>query len=176
MLDFDRLADEISTAAARALVDVMARLGSAPLAGFALCCDAGAMGVSPAFNTKAHLARNAWDDPKDAVYYRWSPGEWDLESRGVEHFEGINLRLRRAAAAVTPERFIEFRTGLFNACVAALKRTRQQPRFADLLLGTAIVLSVTDLDDAPAEKAWIAALNPPRDAQEFSRWLDSLSQ
>lgn len=175
MLDFDRLADEIATATERALDDVVARLGPAPLAGFALCSDAGAMGVGPAFNTKAHLARNAQDDPEDAVYYRWSPGEWDLESRGVEHFEGINLRIRHAAAAATPEQFIAFRTQLSETCVAALERTRRQPRFADLLRGAAIVFSVTDLDDAPAEKAWIAALNPPRDAQEFSRWLDSLS-
>lgn len=175
-MNFDRLTDEILAASERALAEVTATPGQLPLAGLALCSDAGAMSVSPAFNTQAHLARNARDDPLDTAYYRWSPGEWDLESRGSRHFEGINLQLRRAAAAVAPGQFAAFRVRLFDACVAALSRLRQQPQFAAALRGSAIVFSVTDLDDAPREKAWIKALNPQRDAQQFCRWRDSLSQ
>lgn len=176
MLNFDQITEEILAASERALAEVAATPGQQPLAGFALCSDACAMSVSPAFNTKAHLAMNTWDDPLDAVYYRWSPGEWDLESCGSRHFECLNLRVRRATAAVAPGQFAEFRVRLFDACVAALRRLRRQPRFADALGGSVIVFSVTDLDDAPREKAWIKALNPQRDAQQFCRWRDSLSQ
>ena len=173
MLDFDRLTQDSAAAAERALQEAVARSG-VPLAGFALYSDAGAMEVSPAFNTWAHLKRQAGDDPQDAVYYRWSPGEWDLESSGIAHFGAINQRIRQGVAEVPPQRFVEFRARLYQACVAALTRVRQQPRFASALRGAAVVFSVCDLEDAAAEKAWIAALNTPRDAQEFSRWLDAL--
>lgn len=173
MLDFDRLTRDIAAAVERALQDAVGR-GGAPLAGFALCSDAGAMEVSPAFNTRAHLQRQVRDDAQDAVYYRWSPGEWDLECCGVEHFGAINQRIRQAVAEVSPQRFAEFRARLFEACVAALDRMRQQPRFARALREAAIVFSVCDLDDPPAEKAWIEALNTPQDAREFSLWLEAL--
>jgi hypothetical protein len=173
MLDFDRLTQDIAAAAERALQEAVARSG-APLAGFALCSDAGAMEVSPAFNTWAHLKQQADDDPQDAVYYRWSPGEWGLESFGVAHFGAVNERVRQAVAEVSPQRFAEFRARLFQACVVALTRVRQQTRFASALRGAAVVFSVCDMEDPPAEKTWIEALNTPQDAQEFSRWLDGL--
>jgi len=174
MLDFDRLTQDIAAAAERALQEAVAHSG-APLAGFALCSDAGAMEVSPAFNTWAHLQQQVDDDPQDAVYYRWSPGEWGLESFGVAHFRAINQRVRQAVAEeVSPQRFVEFRARLFQACVAALTRVRQQPRFASALRGAAVVFTVCDMEDAPAEKAWIEALNTPQDAQEFKRWVDAL--
>ena len=174
MLNFERLTDEISMATESALDEVVAALRGEALAGFALCSDAGAMGVSPAFNTRANLGGNVRDDPQDAVYYRWSPGEWDLESRAGEHFESLNKSIRRSVATVPAEEFGEFRAKLFDACVAALKRVKQQPRFTDVLRGAAIVFAVTDLEDPPGEKAWIEALNKPQDAQEFGHWLDSL--
>jgi hypothetical protein len=79
-------------------------------------------------------------------------------------------------AAVPAGGFGEFRTQLFDACVAALKHVRQQPRFIDALRGAAIVFSVTDFEDPSGEKAWIEALNKPEDAQEFGHWLDSIGQ
>ena len=175
MLNFDRLTDEISTVAASALDEIVAALRGETLAGFALCSDAGAMGVSPAFNTSTNLGRNVRADPQDAAYHRWNPAEWDFESRGIEHFEKLNQRIRFSVAAVPAKEFGEFRAQLFDACVAALQRVRQLPRFADTLRGAAIVFSATGFEDPPSEKAWNAALNTPEDAQEFCRWLDSIN-
>jgi hypothetical protein len=174
MLDFETLTDDISTAAQGALEEAIARHRGETIVGFALCSDAGAMGVSPAFNTSANLDEDVRGDPIDATYYRWSPGEWDLESSGVEHFESINARIRTAAAAVLPERFEQFRTQLFSACVAGLDRVKRLPRFTDALSAAVVVFTVTDFEDPPREKAWISELNRPEDAQQFCRWLDSL--
>lgn len=173
-MNFETLTDDISAAAQRALEEVVAEFGAEAIAGFALYSDAGAMGVSPAFNTRANLSRNVRTDPGDAAYYRWSPGEWDLESRGIAHFESLNKRIRAAVAAVSPETFAQFRARLFNACVEALQRVKHLPRFADALRGAAIVFAVTEFEDPSSEKAWNAILNKREDADEFCRWLDSL--
>ncbi len=174
MLDFETLTEDISTAAQAALEETMGLHRGETIVGFALCSDASAMGVSPAFNTSANLDEDMRGDPNDASYYRWSPGEWDLESSGVEYFESINARIRFAVATVVPEHFEQFRTQLFSACVAGLDRARGLPRFTDALRTAVVVFTVTDFEDPPREKAWISELNRPEDAQQFCRWLDSL--
>nr|WP_229087862.1 DUF4303 domain-containing protein [Brevibacillus sp. M2.1A] len=88
-MDFQVLQLKIEAAAKAAFEQVRNKYAGQSFCGYALYSDSDAITVCPAVNSTDHLNKMIAEDPDDAIYYRWSPGEWDHEFEGAECFKYI---------------------------------------------------------------------------------------
>ena len=171
---FEELRAKIELAASRAFSVVRKRYPSQAFGGYALYSDPDAVTVAPSVNSVGHLQKMISGDPDDAVYYRWSPGEWDHEFEGAEFFKDISASLRNEAQKIDSEGKREaFRASVYECCVAALESMKSKGFFSDMDDTGVLVFTISDAEDA-LESDWIARLNRPDLAKEFKDWIVSL--
>lgn len=174
VMNLDELFAKIELAASQAFLLVRKKYPGQDFCGYALCLDPDAVTVAPSVNSVGHLQKMIGDDPDDAVYYRWSPGEWDHEFEGAEFFKGISASLRNEAKKIDSEDKREaFRSRVYECCVAALESLRSKGFFSDMNDAGVLVFTISDAENA-LESDWIARLNRPDLAEEFRGWIASL--
>lgn len=172
----DWLRAEVERAARIAFAGLLDARPAADYCGYALYSDAGAMTVCCAANTVSHLAQLRAEYPAEAEYYEWTPAEWAMEGVAAEQFASICRRLGAAGPHADDAEFTRFRDTVYDACVAALESLVVAGTFGS---GTdhVVVFAVSDPDDEDPtrEAGWIRRLNPPDQADQFARWLESAS-
>jgi len=143
--------------------------------GYALYSDPDAITVCPAVNTRAHLEKMIANDPDDAVYYRWSPGEWNHEFEGAEYFKGIPSSLANEVNGIeSPEEYKRFKQQVYECCVNTLEEMKREGFFSDLGESGVLVFAISDATNE-SEADWIDRLNSKELAQNFRDWIASLS-
>ncbi len=171
-----RLRVEVERVARAAFAGLLDARPAADYCGYALYSDAGAMTVCCAANTVSHLARLRAQDPTEAEYYEWTPAEWALEGVAAEQFASICRRLAATGPDDDGATFTQFRDSVYEACVAALESLVAAGTFGP---GTdhVVVFAVSDPDEEnPAREAeWLRRLNPPDQADRFTRWREAAS-
>lgn len=173
-MDFDDLRSKIEQAASEAFLAVRRKFPSQIFCGYALYSDPDAVTVAPAVNSVGHLQKMIGDDPGDAVYYRWSPGEWDHEFEGAEYFKDISILLNNEAKKPDSEAKREaFRERVYESCVAVLESMKSKGFFSDMDETGVLVFTISD-GESDLESDWIARLNRRELAEEFRNWIVSL--
>lgn len=173
-MDLNELRVKIERAASEAFLAVRKKFPSQFFCGYALYSDPDAVTVAPAVNSKGHLQKMINGDPDDAVYYRWSPGEWDHESEGAEYFKEISTLLRIEASKTHSEAEREtFKQGVYECCVAALESMKSKGFFSDMDESGVLAFAISDGEN-DLESDWIARLNRHDLAEEFRDWVESL--
>ncbi|CBJ40813.1 conserved hypothethical protein (plasmid) [Ralstonia solanacearum CMR15] len=172
-MDFKGLEAKIEAAAAEAFERVRGRYPGRNFCGYALYSDPGGITVCPAVNSCDHLKGVVAEDPDDAIYYRWSPGEWDHEYEGSECFAEICEMLRKEAAGLGSVDVDQFKGNVYECCVAALESLKGKGFFSDMAESGVVVFSISD-GESDLERGWAARLNDTELAEEFSKWLTSL--
>ena len=170
-MNFLELQLKIEKAARKAFEEIRARHADQRLCGYALYTDSDAITVCPAANSERNLNRMMADDPDDSVYYRWSPGEWDHEFEGAQHFEEISALLEKEVGnIVRPQHHAEFKSQVHEACVLALENLRREGYFSNNSVDTVVVFGIGG-GESEKEKDWIARLNDPLMAAQFIEWV-----
>jgi hypothetical protein len=165
------LKEEIESAAIAAFLQVRRDHPQQKFCGYALYSDPDAVTVCPSINSVENLHAKIADDPDEAIYYKWSPGEWDHEFEGAEHFSALSTRLRAQAQGINdPARYQEFRNWVYETCVLAMQSLALRGCFEDLVAGGVVVFSIAGGAHSD-EPAWIARLNEASLAQEFAAWI-----
>jgi hypothetical protein len=173
-MDFDDLRSKIEQAASEAFLAVRRKFPSQIFCGYALYSDPDAVTVAPAVNSVGHLQKMVGDDPGDAVYYRWSPGEWDHEFEGAEYFKDISILLNNEARKLDTETKREvFRERVYECCVAVLESMKSKGFFSDMDETGVLVFNISD-GESDLESDWIARLNRRELSEEFRNWIVSL--
>jgi hypothetical protein len=174
--DLGWLRGEVERAARAAFVGLCEVRAAEEYCGYALYSDASAMTVCCAANTHSHLARVVAEDPDEADYYEWTPGEWALEGVAARQFALICQRLRAAGPHADDAEFARFRDTVYETCVAVLESLAADGTFGQGT-GHVVVFAVSDPDDEdpPREVRWARRLNPPDQADRFARWLETVS-
>ncbi|WP_439893718.1 DUF4303 domain-containing protein (plasmid) [Ralstonia sp. 25C] len=172
--NFDELCAKIELAASQAFSLVREKYPGRGFCGYALYSDLDAVTVAPSVNSVGHLQKMISDDPDDAVYYRWSPDEWDHEFEGADFFKDISASLRNEVKKMDSEDKREaFRRSVYECCVAALESLKSKGFFSDMNDADVLVFTISDAENA-LESDWIARLNRPDLAKEFRDWIVSL--
>lgn len=169
-LSSERLKRKIQAASLKAIEQFRNDFPNAEVCGFALYSDADARSLAPAFNTNDHLARVQAENPDDRQYFKWSPAEWSHEAFGGHFFADVSKTLWSIADASSRENFEQHRRQVFALCVAAMQKLTSST-FEHAIH----VFSISDFESAPEEIAWICALNPPEQADEFKSWVEQHS-
>ena len=174
-LDFPELRSRIKEAAESAFAQVRSRNPNEEFCGYALYSDPDASTVCPAVNTRTHLEKMIAKDPDDAVYYRWSPGEWNHEFEGAEYFKEISDLLGDEVRRIeSPEEHKRFKQQVYEYCVRALEDMKRETFFSDLDESGVLVFTVSDATNE-SERDWIDRLNSKELAQNFRDWIGSSS-
>lgn len=170
-MDFQVLQSKIEAAAKEAFERVRNKYPGQRFCGYALYSDSDAITVCPAVNSTDHLNKMIAGDPDDAVYYRWSPGEWDHEFEGAECFAEISdLLYSEVKGMKSAESHEQFKEKVYECCVAALDSLNKEGFFHDMNELGILVFAVSDTTHA-LEPDWIARLNRTELALEFRNWI-----
>ncbi|MBB6674773.1 DUF4303 domain-containing protein [Cohnella nanjingensis] len=170
-MDFQVLQSRIEAAAKEAFEQVRNKYPGQIFCGYALYSDSDAITVCPAVNSTGNLNKMMAGDPEDAVYYRWSPGEWDHEFEGAECFKEISdLLYNKVKDMKSTESHKRFNENVYECCVAALDSLKKEGFFFDMNESGVVVFTVSDATHA-LECDWIARLNSNELALEFQNWI-----
>ncbi|WP_152395859.1 DUF4303 domain-containing protein [Paenibacillus guangzhouensis] len=170
-MDFQVLQLKIEAAAKASFEQVRNKYSGQSFCGYALYSDSDAITVCPAVNSIDHLNKMIAGDPDDAIYYRWSPGEWDHEFEGAEFFKDIsNLLYSEVMSIQSTERHRGYKEKVYECCVAALDTLKKEGFFSDMSESGVLVFTVSD-DTHALECDWIARLNRKELAEEFHNWI-----
>ncbi|WP_284195777.1 DUF4303 domain-containing protein [Chitinimonas prasina] len=171
-MDFHLLQLMIENAAKQAFDGVRLRYPDQKFCGYALYSDPDAITICPAVNSLENLEKLVAGDPGDAVYYRWSPGEWDHEFEGAEHFQDIcRILQEEARCSHSTEARKRLKEEIYEACVLALENMKIQGYFYTGNDPIAVVFTVRG-GETQSEIDWIGKLNTSESLNEFIRWSD----
>ena len=169
-MDFEKLKLDIKEAAKNCFSFVRSK-HKEKLSGYALYSDSGAMTVGASVNSHKNLKEMCDDDPGDATYYKWSPGEWDYESECVDFFSSISKRLTASVNNMSDSQFSDFRMQLYEICVQALEGLVCDGFFDEECV---VVFTISDDEIPEKEIEWMKRLNSSKNSLEFEQWVDSL--
>lgn len=174
-MDKQLVVEKIKEAAIKAFKSVREQEPELRFCGYGLYSDTDAITVCPAQNSCIHLVKMTDNDPDDKAYYRWSPGEWSHESKGIEFFNEISTYLRAQAKLIeSTKEYEQFRSDVYQSCVLVLKELKEEGFFSDIDDNNGvIVFTVSDTINSN-EYEWIALLNNDEASQEFSEWIKTL--
>jgi hypothetical protein len=173
-LDKQFVIEKIKEAAIKAFKSVRQQEPELRFCGYGLYSDTDAITVCPAQNSCIHLTNMIDDDPDDKEYYRWSPGEWSHESKGIEFFNEISTYLRTEAKLIKSiDKYEQFKSDVYQSCVLVLKELREEGFFSDMDGNGVIVFTVSDTLNS-SECEWIGLLNNDDASQEFKDWIKTL--
>lgn len=134
---------------------------------FALVSDDSAMTIGPAANSREALAASEYGEEM-----RWNPAEWAFDEGGA-HFDSAYRLLLQAHRDLPFEvDFVTFRTGVFEACIAALAQLDAEGIFGTGAERDENLLLFEVSDSEPVEGA-MARLNPPAVVARFEAWMAS---
>jgi hypothetical protein len=170
---YRELFDVLSQASVEALEALADAADAEDVCAVALYSDASAMSIDMVANTTSHLEEMRASDPDDALYYKWSPGEWALEGFATSAFAKPGALLRKLAAIErSSSEFERHRDRVFEVGVHVLEGLRKS-RALDRRIA---VFAVSDYSAPDSEIDWIARLNSKHEAAEFERWIESLDE
>ncbi|MGK5040231.1 DUF4303 domain-containing protein [Janthinobacterium sp. GB1R12] len=134
---------------------------------FALVSDDSAMTIGPMANSREALAASEYGEEM-----RWNPAEWAFDEGGAYFDSAYRLLLQAHRGLPFDVAFVTFRTGVFDACIAALAQLDAEGYFGTGAQRDGSVLLFEVSDSEPVEGA-MARLNPPAVVARFEAWMAS---
>ena len=132
---------------------------------FALVSDDSAMTIGPAANSREALAASEYGEEM-----LWNPAEWAFDDGGAYFDSAYRLLLQAHRELPFDVDFDTFRSGVFDACIAALARLDAEACFGAGAQREEFVLLFEVSDSEPVEGV-MARLNPPAVVARFVRWM-----
>ncbi len=144
--------------------------------------DADATSIVAVANTREHWTQQVAGAPEHPNHFRWSPGEWDLNTVGAlergapDDLAAAVAEAGRVAAEVGAGRaggddYQTFRFMVWEAIVTALGQLFDEG-FFDTWPDAVQVFDVPDADLDPATLAdWMAEMNTDAAAAAYAGWL-----
>ena len=155
----------VADAARRAFAAVRRAHPDQHINAYALVSDDSAMTIGPAANSREALAASEYGEEM-----LWNPAEWAFED-GVAYFDSAYRLLLQAHRDLPFDvDFDTFRTGVFEACIAALAQLDAEACFGAGAQREEFVLLFEVSDSEPVEGV-MARLNPPAVVARFVRWM-----
>ncbi|PKB20649.1 DUF4303 domain-containing protein [Janthinobacterium sp. 64] len=167
VFDFALLQTLVADAARSAFAAVRRAHPGQHIDAFALVSDDSAMTIGPAANSREALAASEYGEEM-----LWNPAEWAFED-GVAYFDSAYRLLLQAHRDLPFDvDFDTFRTGVFEACIAALAQLDAEACFGAGAQREEFVLLFEVSDSEPVEGV-MARLNPPAVLARFEAWMAS---
>ena len=173
-MDYGALREQVRDAARKAFNAFRKKHPKDPAYAFALSSDDDAMTLVPAFNTDRGLAKRAkrygYTSEADVNTIRWSPGEWEFEGFGGEHFDAICDTLATVAGERIKGGFSAHKKRVFAAAGDALTDLETAGAFGrgPQRAGLTVYFSITDSDDATrVQRASARRANPKAIYERF---------
>ena len=132
---------------------------------FALVSDDSAMTIGCMANSREALAAS-----EDGEEMLWNPAEWAFDDGGAYFDSACRLLLQAHRALPFEVAFATFRSGVFDACIAALAQLDAEGCFGTGAQRDEFVLLFEVSDSEPVEGA-MARLNPLAVVARFERWM-----
>lgn len=136
---------------------------------FALVSDDSAMTIGPMANSREALAASEYGDEM-----LWNPAEWAFDDGGAYFDSAYRLLLQAHRELPFDVDFATFRTGVFDACIAALAQLDAEGCFGTGAERDENLLLFEVSDSEPLEGA-MARLNPPAVVARFKAWMAELA-
>jgi len=134
---------------------------------FALVSDDSAMTIGCMANSREALAASEYGEEM-----LWNPAEWAFDEGGAYFDSAYRLLLQAHRALPFDVDFATFRTGVFDACIAALAQLDAEGVFGTGAERDENLLLFEVSDSEPLEGA-MARLNPPAVVARFEAWMAS---
>ncbi|WP_051958630.1 DUF4303 domain-containing protein [Janthinobacterium sp. RA13] len=134
---------------------------------FALVSDDSAMTIGPAANSREALAASEYGEEM-----LWNPAEWAFEDGGAYFDSAYRLLLQAHRDLPFGIDFSTFRSGVFEACIAALAQLDAEGCFGVGAQRDDFVL-LFEVSDSEAVEGAMARLNPPAVLARFAAWMAS---
>lgn len=178
-MNYNALEQEIEKATKIAFKELFEKHKEEEIYSFALYSDGGAMTVCPSSNTLSFLNDLSEEEKKEIDYYKFEPAEWKYEGIGAdEEFDKIcsNLYEERAKSSYgDQEKFLNFRTQVFNCCINVLKRLNDENFFQNIISKEIfLIFSVSDFEfEETVLVDIVSKLNNNQYKTEYLNWLKS---
>ncbi|MEG2031214.1 MAG: DUF4303 domain-containing protein [Janthinobacterium sp.] len=167
VFDFPLLQTLLQDGARKAFGAVRAAYPRRQLNAFALLTDEGAMSIAPMVNCREALAVSDYADEM-----QWNPAEWAFDEGGAYFDSAYRLLLQAHRDLPFDVDFASFRSGMFEACVAALEQLDRERLFGTGAQrdDTVLLFDVSGGEPVPGA---LARLNPPAVVARFDAWVAS---
>lgn len=170
VFDFALLHTLVAHAARRAFDCVRRAHPDQHVDAFALVSDDSAMTIGCMANSREALAASEYGEEM-----LWNPAEWAFDE-GCAYFDSAYRLLLQAHRDLPFEvDFDSFRSGVFDACIAALAQLDAEGCFGTAAQREEAVLLFEVSDSEPVEGA-MARLNPPAVVARFEAWMASWAE
>lgn len=176
-MNFEKLEQKIEKATKQAFIEMFEKHQVEEIYAFALYSDGGGMTVCPSTNTMDFLNQLSEEEKKELTYYKFEPAEWKYEMKGADKaFDEIceELRTEREKNDFENESlFVNFRNRLFQTCINALKKLKQEDFFKNIIGKDVFLLfSVSDYEFESKElENIIITLNDNGYKEEYLEWM-----
>lgn len=134
---------------------------------FALVSDDSAMTIGCMANSREALAASEYGDEM-----LWNPAEWAFDEGDAYFDSAYRLLLQAHRELPFDVDFATFRTGVFDACIAALAQLDAEGIFGAGARRDGSVL-LFEVSDSEAVDGAMARLNPPAVVARFAAWMAS---
>ncbi|MDZ5636334.1 DUF4303 domain-containing protein [Janthinobacterium sp. GMG1] len=154
--------------AARLAVDAVRRAHpDQHIDAFALVSDDSAMTIDPMANSREALDASEYGDEM-----LWNPAEWAFDEGGAYFDSAYRLFLQAHRDLPFDVDFSTFRSGVFEACIAALAQLDAEGCFGVGVQRDDFVL-LFEVSDSETVEGAMARLNPPAVVARFAAWMAS---
>ncbi|MCM2564528.1 DUF4303 domain-containing protein [Janthinobacterium kumbetense] len=167
VFDFALLQTLVADAARRAVEAARRAHPGQHIDAFALVSDDSAMTIGPMANSREALAASEYGEEM-----LWNPAEWAFEDGGAYFDSAYRLLLQAHRDLPFDVDFAAFRSGVFDACIAALARLDAEGVFGTGAQRDESVL-LFEVSDSEAVESAMARLNPPAVVARFEAWMAS---
>ena len=167
VFDFTLLQTLVADAARLALKAVRCAHPEQHIDAFALVSDDSAMTIGPMANSREVLAASEYGEEM-----LWNPAEWAFDEGGAYFDSAYRLLLQAHRELPFDVDFATFRTGVFDACIAALAQLDAEGIFGAGAQRDECVL-LFEVSDSEAVEGALARLNPPAVVARFEAWMAS---
>lgn len=178
-LNFDTFKSDLFNATKDIVRTYKQKVGGHSICAFALYSDESASSISASLNMIDHLKKLSVENPKLQRLYKWSPAEWQYEGLSGKVMDRLSKQLFDISMGADDSdeveevdaQFEEFRTRLFDLCVAVLQSLKQEGLFDKMHSDFILMFDVSDYSDDKAKVSWVRQLNDEKIAKEFEDWL-----
>ncbi|KHA76469.1 hypothetical protein NC77_23505 [Janthinobacterium lividum] len=167
VFDFALLQTLVADAARQAVEAVRRAHPDQHIDAFALVSDDSAMTIGPMANSREALAASEYGEEM-----LWNPAEWVFDEGGAYFDSAYRLLLQAHRGLSFDVDFTTFRTGVFDACIAALAQLDAEGIFGAGARRDGSVL-LFEVSDSEAVDGAMARLNPPAVVARFEAWMAS---
>ena len=167
VFDFALLHTLVADAARRAVAAVRRAHPDQHIDAFALVSDDSAMTIGCMANSREALAASEYGEEM-----LWNPAEWAFDDGGAYFDSACRLLLQAHRELPFDVDFDTFRSGVFDACIAALAQLDAEGVFGAGAQREEFVLLFEVSDSEPLEGV-MARLNPPAVVARFEAWMAS---